>query len=120
MLTNSRPFAIAAAAMAAFALAAPASAQSVASQPELSLSQVEGRLTAQGFRVLEIERDDGRYEVKALNSAGACVELDVHRSSGEVLRTRSDDDCGSGSHHSSNHRSGGDNGGDDRGGRRSR
>ena len=110
--------AIAAAAITAFAFAAPATAQS---NSDLSLSQIETRLTQQGFRVLEIERDDGHYEVKAFNSAGNCVELDVNRSSGEILRTKSDDDCATGGHrsrgehHSSNHRSG-----DDHGGRRNR
>lgn len=119
MLNITRPRAIVGAvAIASLAFAAPALAQSN-SNTDLGLGQIESRLSTQGFRVLEIERDDGYYEVKAFNSAGNCVELDVSRSSGEVLRTRSDDDCATGSsrssHHSSNHRSG-----DDHGGRRSR
>jgi len=111
-----------AAALAALVFTTPTFAQSVSTLPELSLSQVESRLTERGFRVLEIERDDGRYEVKAFDSAGNCVEMDVHRRTGDILRTKSDDDCGTGSHrsrgehHSSNHRSGDD----DRGGRRGR
>lgn len=123
MLSIARTYAIAAAAaLASFAFAVPASAQSVSTRPELSLSQIESRLNERGFRVLEIERDDGRYEVKAINSAGECVEMDVNRRTGDISRTRSDDDCGVGSHrsrgehHSSNHRSGGD----DHGGRRGR
>jgi hypothetical protein len=118
MLTIARPYAIAAAALASFVLAAPASAQSVSTRPELTLSQIESRLSGQGFRVLEIERDDGHYEVKAFDNAGACVELDVNRRTGDILRTKSDDDCATGgrSQHSSNHRSGGD----DHGGRRGR
>lgn len=94
MLKFSRRHAIAAAALASLAIAAPAFAQAASAQAELTLSQVESRLSEQGFRVLEIERDDGRYEVKAFNSAGACVELDVNRRTGEILRTKGDDDCG--------------------------
>lgn len=83
-----------AAALLFAAFAVPAQAQTAAtSDLSLSLSQVEQRLTQQGFRVLEIERDDGRYEVKALNSAGQCVELDVNRRSGDIIRTERDDDC---------------------------
>lgn len=95
--------AIAVAAVAALAFAAPAVAQS---NGDLSLSQIETRLSAQGFRVLEIERDDGYYEVKAVNSAGACVELDVNRRTGEIVRTESDDDCETGA----SHRNGADHG----------
>lgn len=122
MLNITRSTAIAAAALASFAFAVPAFAQSVSTRPELSLSQIESRLSERGFRVLEIERDDGHYEVKAFNSAGNCVELDVNRRTGDIVRTKSDDDCSTGSHrsrgehHSSNHRSGGD----DHGGRRGR
>jgi hypothetical protein len=96
MLTITRSTAIAAAALASFAFAAPAFAQSVSTLPELSLSQIESRLSERGFRVLEIERDDGHYEVKALTSAGACVEMDVNRRTGDIVRTKRDDDCGAG------------------------
>lgn len=95
MITTARSFAIAA---VAFALATPAFAQSVSTRPELGLSQIESRLTEQGFRVLEIERDDGWYEVKAVNREGLCVEMDVDRRSGDVVRTKRDDDCGVDSH----------------------
>jgi uncharacterized membrane protein YkoI len=75
------------------AFALPAYAQSNTNQPELSLSQIESRLSGQGFRVIEIERDDGLYEVKAFNNQNTCVELHVNRSSGEIVRSESDDDC---------------------------
>lgn len=93
MLTIARPFAFAAAVVAALTFAAPAAAQAVSARPELTLSQIESRLTGQGFRVLEIERDDGYYEVKAVSEAGACVELDVNRRTGDIVRTKRDDDC---------------------------
>ncbi len=82
-----------AAALLFAAFAMPAQAQTTTAAGDLSLSQVEQRLSQQGFRVLEIERDDGRYEVKAFNSAGQCVELDVNRRSGDIIRTERDDDC---------------------------
>ena len=85
--------ALAAALIAAPIVAAPAFAQAQA-QTWLSVSDVESRLTAQGFRVLEVERDDGHFEVQAYESNGNCVELDVHRSTGEIIRTKRDDDCG--------------------------
>ena len=90
MITTARSIA---AALLIAAIALPAHAQSVSTRPELSLAQINAQLTQQGFRVLEIERDDGRYEVKAFNGAGQCVELDVDRRSGDVLRTQRDDDC---------------------------
>lgn len=78
---------------AATALSGAAYAQSVSTRPEQSAMQIAQLLTGQGYRVLEIERDDGRYEVKAINRDGQCVELDVHRRSGDILRTKADDDC---------------------------
>lgn len=98
MNTIARPYAIAAIAFASLVVAAPAFAQSVSTRAELPLSQIETRLTEQGFRVLEIERDDRHYEVKAFDRSGACVEMDVDRRSGEIIRTKSDDDCGVGNH----------------------
>lgn len=88
--------AVAAAAVAAVAFTAPAFAQAISSRPELPAMQIATQLIEQGYHVLEIERDDGRYEVKAFDSNGACVELDVDRRSGDVLRTKADDDCAAG------------------------
>ena len=86
------------------AFAVPAYAQSSNTQPELTLSQIESRLSGQGFRVVEIERDDGLYEVKAFDAQNRCVELHLNRSSGEIVRSESDDDC-----HGDDHRRGGRN-----------
>lgn len=79
------------------ALAAPvalAQTNTPSQTQELSLSQIEARLSNEGYRVLEIERDDGHYEVKAWDPQGRCVELDINRRDGSVLRSKSDDDCG--------------------------
>lgn len=98
---RSRIAAASAALVLAGALAVPAYAQSSNTQPELSLSQIESRLSGQGFRVIEIERDDGLYEVKAFNDQNRCVELHINRRSGEIVRTENDDDC-----HDDGHRRG--------------
>lgn len=101
MMKITRSMAIGAAAFACAAVAAPALAQSVSTRPELELSQIASGLTEQGYRVLEIERDDGWFEVKAFDRSGVCVEMDVDRRSGEIVRTRRDDDCGVGRNRSS-------------------
>lgn len=89
--------------LAAFAIvaglaAAPALAQSqnqpVATQSQgLSVAEIDQRLTGEGFRVVEIERDDGHIEVKAFNSAGQCRELHLNRNTGAIVRNEADDDC---------------------------
>lgn len=84
---------ITAAAIAAVALTSTAHAQSISTRPEPTAVSVAQSLTGQGYRVLEIERDDGQYEVKAIASNGQCVELDVNGRSGDVIRSKSDDDC---------------------------
>lgn len=83
---------IAATTLAVSLFAAPAFAQSVSTRPQQNAVQIADALTSQGYQVLEIERDDGRYEVKAVTSAGQCVEMDVS-TRGDVIRTKSDDDC---------------------------
>jgi len=81
-------------AVAALAIAAPAFAQTTTpSGNVLSLSQVETRLSGQGYRVIEIERDDGDFEVKAFDNQNRCRELHVNLRSGEILREETDDDC---------------------------
>lgn len=54
----------------------------------LSIRELLERLEAQGYSdFTEVERDDGRYEVKAKDVQGQRVELDVHPVTAEVLRT---------------------------------
>lgn len=85
---------VGAALCAMIALTTPAFAQSSANSG-LSASEIESRLTAQGYRVVFIEHDDGHFEVKAYTREGACVEMDVNRRTGEVMNSKSEDDCGS-------------------------
>lgn len=106
MFTITRPrLALAGAVLfAGLAIAPFALAQSVPQQggaQVLSLGEIETRMAAQGYRVVEIEREPHKYEVRALNAQGQCVKLDLDLYSGAVRRTRFDDDCGrSSSHHS--------------------
>lgn len=94
MLNITRPRAILAVlAVAGLLATSVATAQTSPAQPELTLSQIESRLSGRGYQIREIERDDGRYEVKARDPQGRCVELYLDRSSGEILRTESEDDC---------------------------
>lgn len=70
-------------------------AQSQPSAP-LSLSVIEQRLAADGFRVVEIERYLNSVEVKGYDRAGVCMEMHLEPRTGEVLRRERDDDCGRG------------------------
>lgn len=58
----------------------------------LSTSEVVQKIEGQGFKVLEIEADDGAYEFEATNSSGARIEGHAHPATGEVLSTRPDND----------------------------
>lgn len=79
---------------AAFVAAPIAAAQQQAQNAQrLSVSQIDQRLAAQGFRVIEIEWDDGKYEVTAFNAQNQCRELDVNPANAEIQRNRADDDC---------------------------
>jgi hypothetical protein len=46
----------------------------------------------QGYRVIEIEIDDGAYEVKAVDANGVRVEADLDPSTGEPFRGWRQDD----------------------------
>lgn len=55
----------------------------------LPISQVLEKVETAGYRdVIEIERDDGQYEVKALNAEGVRTKLYIDRENGEILKTR--------------------------------
>jgi Peptidase propeptide and YPEB domain len=74
---------------------APAAARSV------SLADIEDRFSADGFRIVEIERYADVIEVKGYDRSGLCVEIYLDRHSGETLRRERDDSCGRrrGTHH---------------------
>jgi len=58
----------------------------------MSTSQVVQKIESQGFKVREIEVDDGAYEFEGTNSSGARIEGHAHPATGEVLNTRPDND----------------------------
>jgi len=59
----------------------------------LPLSEIEQRLSGEGFRVLKIERYATSVEVKGYDRSGRCVEMHLDPRTGAVLRRESDDDC---------------------------
>lgn len=58
----------------------------------LSVSEVVQKIEAKGYKIREIEADDGVYEFEAIDSAGARVEGHAHPGTGEILNTRPDND----------------------------
>jgi hypothetical protein len=51
----------------------------------LSPAQLSEKLVAQGYKVTEIEADDGAYEVDLIDKNGTRVETHVHPATGELL-----------------------------------
>ena len=47
--------------------------------------QVSEKLTAQGFKVHEIEADNGAYEVEMIDKNGTRIETHVHPATAELL-----------------------------------
>lgn len=84
---------------AALAAAAPAMADDdyaggpgVPRDQWLSVPDAIQKLAAQGFKVTEIEADDGTYEFEATNASGARVEGRAHPGTGNVISTHPDHD----------------------------
>lgn len=93
-------------AAACLGLAAPslAAAQNQPAATPLPLSVIEERVTAEGFRVVEIERYRDAVEVKGYDSAGQCVEMYLNPQTGDVLRRERDDDCSRSDREDDHHR----------------
>lgn len=51
----------------------------------LSPSQIAEKLAAQGYKVLEVESDDGACEVETLDKNGVKVDTHVHPATAELL-----------------------------------
>lgn len=59
----------------------------------MPVSDVAAKLEAQGYQVLEIEREDGRYyEVEMRDANGLIVEAYLNATTGEPLQMMSDMD----------------------------
>jgi hypothetical protein len=76
----------AAAAIPALADPAPGTRLNVPQADWLSPAQIADKLAAAGYRVTEIEVDDGAYEVDLIDKNGTKVEGHVHPATGELLR----------------------------------
>lgn len=51
----------------------------------LNPAQISERLAAQGYKVNEIESDDGAYEVKLTDKSGTRIKAYAHPATGELL-----------------------------------
>jgi len=63
----------------------PAQRLNVPRDQWLSPAQISEKLTAQGYKVTEIETDDGAYEVDLIDKNGTRIETHVHPATGELL-----------------------------------
>ena len=67
--------------------------QAQAPAPAIPMEQLLSQLKAEGYgEVYEIEREHGKYEVKAKNRDGRTVELSLDASTGKTLETEEEDD----------------------------
>ena len=67
--------------------------EATAPAPAIPMEQVLAQLKAQGYsEVYEIEREHGKYEVKAKNRDGRTVELYLDAATGKALQSEEDDD----------------------------
>lgn len=59
----------------------------------ISVDKIHQQLTDLGYTgIREIERDDGGYEVDAINPDGRRVDLRLQRDTGKIVRASRDDD----------------------------
>jgi hypothetical protein len=80
-----------ASALGLFALGATAQAQTAQTQERMSIGEISTMLEGQGYNVLEIELERGRYDVDMLDGQGRKVEAYLDPATGEVLPYRADD-----------------------------
>ena len=66
--------------------------EATAPAPAIPMEQVLAQLKAEGYsEVYEIEREHGKYEVKAKNRDGRTVELYLDAATGKTLETEKED-----------------------------
>ncbi|MCC1482401.1 PepSY domain-containing protein [Roseibaca sp. Y0-43] len=76
-----------------FALGASAQQQMMTTDaPRLSIAEIATKLESQGYTVLEIELERGRYDVEMIDANGMKVEAYLNPTTGDVLPYRGDDD----------------------------
>jgi hypothetical protein len=69
-----------------------AAQQPVQTGDRMSIAQIATMLESQGYTVLEIELERGRYDVEMIDGNGMRVEAYLNAVTGEVLPYRDDDD----------------------------
>ena len=80
-------------ALGLFALGASAQDQTTAqTQDRMSIAQIATMLEDQGYTVLEIELERGRYDVEMIDANGMRVEAYLDAATGAALPYREDDD----------------------------
>ena len=57
----------------------------------MSVAEVATAVTEAGYDVREVERDDGCFEIKAVDAQGQRFDLDVNPGTGEIVRSDRDD-----------------------------
>ena len=68
-------------------------ATQAATAPAIPMEQVLAQLKAEGYsEINEIEREHGKYEVKARNRDGRTIELYLDAATGKVLESDEEDD----------------------------
>ena len=68
-------------------------ALATAAAPAMPMEQVLGDLKAQGYgEIYEIEREHGKYDIKARNQEGRMVELELDAATGKTLRIEDEDE----------------------------
>lgn len=91
-----KPFLLAAVAALSLAIAAPTASfaiddwikgnrLNVPQDQWLAPSAIADKLASQGYKVLEIESDDGAYEVEMLDKNGVKIDTHVHPATAELL-----------------------------------
>jgi len=58
----------------------------------MGIGALTAALEAEGYKVLEVERDDGRYEVELTDGRGIRYEAKVDRTTGKIIERERDDD----------------------------
>lgn len=57
------------------------------SGPQMSVEEITAKVSAMGYEVREVEKDDGYYEVYATDKNGVRVELKLDPATGDTVKT---------------------------------
>jgi len=78
--------------VSAAALASDDDARNAQTGPALAVSDILAKVKAMGYtKIREIEREDGAFEVKAIDANGASVKLYLNAATGKPMTGRDDD-----------------------------